>query len=165
MSERMRRVSLIHLIGIGGAGMGGIAEVLMNLGYAVQGSDLRANAVTARLAKMGIRIFIGHAAGQVALHVWFHSLVFGVVDDDEGTKEGDRVFVVDELAKPVKAILDQALDLVTLPGVVALVGRDVKSRATLTEDLPGAFGFCTEDIFEIQIVLRLKKEGCVRAAD
>ena len=46
MSDRMRRVSLIHLIGIGGAGMGGIAEVLVNLGYAVQGSDLRANAVT-----------------------------------------------------------------------------------------------------------------------
>ncbi len=66
MSDRMRRVSLIHLIGIGGAGMGGIAEVLVNLGYAVQGSDLRANAVTARLAKMGVRIFIGHAAGQIA---------------------------------------------------------------------------------------------------
>ena len=47
MSDRMRRVGLIHLIGIGGAGMGGIAEVLVNLGYAVQGSDLRANAVTA----------------------------------------------------------------------------------------------------------------------
>ncbi len=66
MSDRMRRVNLIHLIGIGGAGMGGIAEVLVNLGYAVQGSDLRANAVTARLAKMGVRIFIGHEAGQVA---------------------------------------------------------------------------------------------------
>jgi UDP-N-acetylmuramate--alanine ligase len=66
MSDRMRRVSLIHFIGIGGAGMGGIAEVLMNLGYAVQGSDLRANAVTARLAKMGVRIFVGHAADHVA---------------------------------------------------------------------------------------------------
>ena len=66
MTERMRRIGLIHLIGIGGAGMGGIAEVLVNLGYKVQGSDLRANAVTARLAKMGVRIFIGHAAGQVA---------------------------------------------------------------------------------------------------
>ena len=65
MSERMRRIGLIHLIGIGGSGMGGIAEVLVNLGYQVQGSDLRANAVTARLAKMGVRIFIGHAAGQV----------------------------------------------------------------------------------------------------
>ncbi len=62
----MRRVGLIHLIGIGGAGMGGIAEVLVNLGYAVQGSDLRANAVTERLAKMGVGIFVGHAAAQVA---------------------------------------------------------------------------------------------------
>jgi UDP-N-acetylmuramate--alanine ligase len=66
MSDRMRRVTLIHLIGIGGAGMGGIAEVLVNLGYAVQGSDLRANAVTARLANMGVRIFVGHEAEQVA---------------------------------------------------------------------------------------------------
>jgi UDP-N-acetylmuramate--alanine ligase len=65
MSDRMRRISHIHLIGIGGAGMGGIAEVLVNLGYKVQGSDLRANAVTARLQKMGVRIFIGHAAAQV----------------------------------------------------------------------------------------------------
>ena len=65
MSDRMRRVSLIHFIGLGGAGMGGIAEVLVNLGYAVQGSDLRANAVTARLARMGVRVFVGHAAGQV----------------------------------------------------------------------------------------------------
>ncbi len=65
MKTPMRRVGLIHLIGIGGAGMGGIAEVLVNLGYKVQGSDLRANAVTARLAKMGARIFIGHDAAHV----------------------------------------------------------------------------------------------------
>jgi UDP-N-acetylmuramate--alanine ligase len=65
MSDRMRRITHIHLIGIGGAGMGGIAEVLVNLGYRVQGSDLRANAVTARLQKMGVRVSIGHAAGQV----------------------------------------------------------------------------------------------------
>ena len=65
MSDRMRRISHIHLIGIGGAGMGGIAEVLVNLGYKVQGSDLRANAVTAHLQKMGVRVFIGHAAAQV----------------------------------------------------------------------------------------------------
>jgi UDP-N-acetylmuramate--alanine ligase len=65
MTERMRRISLIHLIGIGGAGMGGIAEVLVNLGYRVQGSDLRSNAVTARLEKMGVRVCLGHLAGQV----------------------------------------------------------------------------------------------------
>jgi UDP-N-acetylmuramate--alanine ligase len=65
MTERMRRIGLIHLIGIGGAGMGGIAEVLVNLGYRVQGSDLRSNAVTVRLANMGVSVFVGHAAEQV----------------------------------------------------------------------------------------------------
>jgi UDP-N-acetylmuramate--alanine ligase len=62
MNDRMRRIHLIHLVGIGGSGMGGIAEVLLNLGYEVQGSDLKANAVTQRLARLGARIFLGHAA-------------------------------------------------------------------------------------------------------
>ena len=62
MNDRMRRIHLIHLVGIGGSGMGGIAEVLLNLGYEVQGSDLKANAVTQRLARLGARIFAGHAA-------------------------------------------------------------------------------------------------------
>jgi UDP-N-acetylmuramate--alanine ligase len=62
MNDRMRRIHLIHLVGIGGSGMGGIAEVLLNLGYEVQGSDLKANAVTQRLARLGARIFVGHAA-------------------------------------------------------------------------------------------------------
>jgi UDP-N-acetylmuramate--alanine ligase len=62
MNDRMRRIHRIHLVGIGGSGMGGIAEVLLNLGYEVQGSDLKANAVTQRLARLGALIFIGHAA-------------------------------------------------------------------------------------------------------
>jgi UDP-N-acetylmuramate--alanine ligase len=62
MNDRMRAIHLIHLVGIGGSGMGGIAEVLLNLGYEVQGSDLKANAVTARLARLGAKIFVGHAA-------------------------------------------------------------------------------------------------------
>jgi UDP-N-acetylmuramate--alanine ligase len=62
MNDRMRRIHLIHLVGIGGSGMGGIAEVLLNLGYEVQGSDLKANAVTQRLERLGAHIFIGHAA-------------------------------------------------------------------------------------------------------
>jgi UDP-N-acetylmuramate--alanine ligase len=62
MNDRMRRIQLIHLVGIGGSGMGGIAEVLLNLGYEIQGSDLKPNAVTERLARLGARIFIGHAA-------------------------------------------------------------------------------------------------------
>jgi UDP-N-acetylmuramate--alanine ligase len=62
LNDRMRRISTIHLVGIGGSGMGGIAEVLVNLGYQVQGSDLKANAVTQRLKRLGAKIFIGHAA-------------------------------------------------------------------------------------------------------
>ena len=61
-NDRMRRISTIHLVGIGGSGMGGIAEVLVNLGYEVQGSDLKSNAVTERLKRLGVKIFIGHAA-------------------------------------------------------------------------------------------------------
>src|SRR5271165_3861726 len=62
MNDRMRRIRCIHFVGIGGSGMGGIAEVLLNLGYAVQGSDLKANAVTQRLARLGASVFIGHDA-------------------------------------------------------------------------------------------------------
>ncbi|QKT03046.1 UDP-N-acetylmuramate--L-alanine ligase [Ectothiorhodospiraceae bacterium 2226] len=62
----MGRVRRIHLVGIGGAGMGGIAEVLLNLGYAVSGSDLGENAVTRRLQSLGARVVRGHDAAHVA---------------------------------------------------------------------------------------------------
>ncbi|MGI9301178.1 MAG: UDP-N-acetylmuramate--L-alanine ligase [Gammaproteobacteria bacterium] len=61
----MRRIRRIHLIGVGGSGMGGIAEVLANLGYEVSGSDLSQNAVTMRLAKLGVEIKHGHEAANV----------------------------------------------------------------------------------------------------
>jgi len=66
MNDRMGRIRTIHLVGIGGAGVGGIAEVLLNLGYGVQGSDIKANAVTRRLESLGARICIGHAAEHVS---------------------------------------------------------------------------------------------------
>jgi UDP-N-acetylmuramate--alanine ligase len=65
MTDRMRRIHRIHFVGIGGAGMGGIAEVLLNLGYEVQGSDLKRNEVTQRLERLGATILIGHAAQNV----------------------------------------------------------------------------------------------------
>lgn len=58
-------VKHIHFVGIGGAGMSGIAEVLVNLGYHVSGSDLTKNAVTDRLAALGARIAIGHAEENI----------------------------------------------------------------------------------------------------
>ena len=56
----------IHFVGIGGSGMSGIAEVLHNLGYVVSGSDLTDGAMLRRLAGLGIRTFVGHAAEHVA---------------------------------------------------------------------------------------------------
>ncbi|HLT13514.1 MAG TPA: UDP-N-acetylmuramate--L-alanine ligase [Marinobacter sp.] len=58
----MRRIRRIHFVGIGGAGMSGIAEVLKNQGYDVSGSDLKDSAVTERLRAMGVEVQIGHRA-------------------------------------------------------------------------------------------------------
>jgi UDP-N-acetylmuramate--alanine ligase len=59
------RVKNIHFVGIGGSGMSGIAEVLLNLGYVVSGSDLGSNAATRRLSQLGAKVTKGHAAENV----------------------------------------------------------------------------------------------------
>jgi UDP-N-acetylmuramate--alanine ligase len=62
MRHKVRR---IHFVGIGGSGMSGIAEVLLNLGYEVSGSDVAASAVTRRLAGLGAQVYAAHAAGHI----------------------------------------------------------------------------------------------------
>ena len=63
---KMGRINRIHFVGIGGVGMCGIAEVLLNLGYQVSGSDLKASPVTERLESFGAEIFVGHRAENAA---------------------------------------------------------------------------------------------------
>src|SRR5450756_2617112 len=64
---RMRhKVKHVHFIGIGGSGMSGIAEVLLNLDYVVTGSDLSQNAAVNRLQSLGAKVMIGHNAGNIA---------------------------------------------------------------------------------------------------
>ncbi|MCG8369612.1 MAG: UDP-N-acetylmuramate--L-alanine ligase [Proteobacteria bacterium] len=65
MNKRMRRIHRVHFVGIGGSGMSGIAEVMLSLGYAVQGSDLKADKQTKRLENQGATVFVGHAAGHI----------------------------------------------------------------------------------------------------
>src|SRR5256714_4650697 len=60
------KIQRVHFVGIGGIGMSGIAEVLLNLGFKVSGSDLRRSAITDRLAKLGATIYEGHRAENVA---------------------------------------------------------------------------------------------------
>ncbi len=55
----------IHFVGVGGAGMSGIAEILLNLGYTVSGSDLNDSPTARRLASLGIRVFVGHDAAHI----------------------------------------------------------------------------------------------------
>src|SRR5512147_97305 len=60
------KIQRVHFVGIGGIGMSGIAEVLLNLGYKVSGSDLKSSPVTQRLGSLGASIFEGHRAENVA---------------------------------------------------------------------------------------------------
>ncbi|HEY6773644.1 MAG TPA: Mur ligase domain-containing protein, partial [Oxalicibacterium sp.] len=60
------KVKHIHFVGIGGSGMSGIAEVLLNLGYTISGSDLGSNAATRRLAELGAKVMQGHTADNIA---------------------------------------------------------------------------------------------------
>src|SRR5579864_8105990 len=60
------KIQRIHFVGIGGIGMSGIAEVLLNLGYKVSGSDLKSSTVTQRLASLGATVFEGHRAENIA---------------------------------------------------------------------------------------------------
>jgi UDP-N-acetylmuramate--alanine ligase len=63
--SRMRRINRVHFVGIGGSGMSGIAEVMLSLGYQVQGSDLKKNASVRRLEKLGATVFVGHDAMNI----------------------------------------------------------------------------------------------------
>jgi len=65
VKSQMRRVRAMHFIGIGGVGMGGIAEVMHHLGFRVSGSDLGSNALTKRLQGLGITVQRGHDAEHV----------------------------------------------------------------------------------------------------
>jgi UDP-N-acetylmuramate--alanine ligase len=65
MIKRMRRINRVHFVGIGGSGMSGIAEVMLSLGYEVQGSDLNRNASVRRLENQGATVFIGHDASNI----------------------------------------------------------------------------------------------------
>ncbi len=65
-TERMGRICCLHFVGIGGAGMSGIAEVMLNLGYRVSGSDIREGQVTRRLAELGAHIHLGHRRENIA---------------------------------------------------------------------------------------------------
>jgi len=119
-----RRIQHVHFVGIGGIGMSGIAEVLVNLGFRVSGSDLKASSVTERLQQMGIEIFEGHAAENVDKpHVVVRSTA--VRDDNPEIVEANRRSI------PVIPRAEMLAELMRLkPHTVAVAGSHGKTTTT-----------------------------------
>ena len=117
------KVKRIHFVGIGGAGMSGIAEVLSNLGYKVSGSDLAVSAVTRRLEEKGIKICIGHAAENVQ---GANAVVVSTA------VKGDNPEVLQARAKqiPVVPRAQMLAELMRLKQGVAIAGTHGKTTTT-----------------------------------
>jgi UDP-N-acetylmuramate--alanine ligase len=116
-------VKHIHFVGIGGAGMSGIAEILHNLGYTVSGSDQHDSATTRRLAELGIRIAIGHEAANIA--------GAGAVVTSTAVK-GDNPEVIAARAHrvPVVARAVMLAELMRLKQGIAIAGTHGKTTTT-----------------------------------
>jgi UDP-N-acetylmuramate--alanine ligase len=119
----MRKTNHIHLIGIGGAGMSGIAEVLLNLGYAVSGSDLAPSDVTQRLQRQGATVFQGHAAA--------HMQGADVVVVSSAVKaDNPEVVTARQLHIPVIPRAEMLAELMRMKYGVAVAGTHGKTTTT-----------------------------------
>ena len=117
------KIQRIHFVGIGGIGMSGIAEVLLNLGYKVSGSDLKNSAVTHRLATLGATIFEGHSAENIAgAEV--------VVTSSAIAKENPEVTDAHKLHIPVIQRAEMLAELMRLKYGIAIAGMHGKTTTT-----------------------------------
>ncbi len=117
------KIQRIHFVGIGGIGMSGIAEVLLNLGYRISGSDLKNSAVTERLAALGASIFEGHAAANiVGADVVVTSSAISV--DNPEVAEARRLHV------PVIQRAEMLAELMRLKYGIAIAGMHGKTTTT-----------------------------------
>jgi UDP-N-acetylmuramate--alanine ligase len=123
MSLFRSRPAQLHFVGIGGIGMSGIAEVLLNLGYAVSGSDLRESETTRRLASLGGRIFVGHAAENL-------TEADVVVTSTAVRKDNPEVVAARERKIPVIARAEMLAELMRLKYGVAIAGSHGKTTTT-----------------------------------
>jgi UDP-N-acetylmuramate--alanine ligase len=118
-----RKYQHVHFVGIGGSGMSGIAEVLLNLGYAVSGSDLKRSATTDRLTALGARIFEGHKAEHVAdAHV--------VVCSTAVRLDNPEVMEARKTGVPVIPRAEMLAELMRLKYGVAVAGSHGKTTTT-----------------------------------
>jgi UDP-N-acetylmuramate--alanine ligase len=117
------KIQRIYFVGIGGIGMSGIAEVLLNLGYKVAGSDLRTSGITQRLASLGATIFEGHRAESIA-----GSEV--VVTSSAIDPENPEVVEARKLHIPVIQRAEMLAELMRLKYGIAIAGMHGKTTTT-----------------------------------
>ncbi|MGA3303164.1 MAG: UDP-N-acetylmuramate--L-alanine ligase [Methylovirgula sp.] len=118
-----RELGPIHFIGIGGIGMSGIAEVLLNLGYKVQGSDLSENANVQRLRGKGAKVYIGHAANNLgAAEV--------VVVSTAIKRDNPELIAARERRLPVVRRAEMLAEMMRLKQCVAIAGTHGKTTTT-----------------------------------
>ncbi|HLQ78869.1 MAG TPA: UDP-N-acetylmuramate--L-alanine ligase [Terriglobia bacterium] len=118
-----RRIKHVHFVGIGGIGMSGIAEVLLNLGYRVSGSDLRSTSITESLAARGASIFTTHAAGNVdAAHV--------VVTSSAVHRDNPEILEAVRRKIPVIPRAEMLAELARLKYSIAVAGTHGKTTTT-----------------------------------
>ncbi|MCE1185271.1 UDP-N-acetylmuramate--L-alanine ligase [Zoogloea sp.] len=117
------KVKSIHFVGIGGAGMSGIAEVLVNLGYEVSGSDLGDNAATRRLKELGARVFQGHEAAHV-------SEADAVVTSTAVKGDNPEVIAARNRGIPVVPRAQMLAELMRLKQGIAIAGTHGKTTTT-----------------------------------
>ena len=123
MIPEMRRIKRIHFVGIGGAGMGGIAEVLVNEGYQVSGSDIANNTVTERLSRLGCKVIIGHHADSV-------EQVDVVVVSTAINVQNPEIIAAKELRIPIVRRAEMLAELMRYRHGVAIAGTHGKTTTT-----------------------------------
>ena len=123
MIKKMRRIHCVHFVGIGGSGMSGIAEVMLSLGYTVQGSDLKPNKQTRRLESQGATIFIGHAANN--LQDADAVVVSSAVDETN-----PEVAAAREKLMPVVSRAEMLAELMRFRYAIAVAGTHGKTTTT-----------------------------------
>jgi UDP-N-acetylmuramate--alanine ligase len=113
----------IHFVGIGGIGMSGIAELLLNLGYTVSGSDLQASELTARLARLGGTVFRGHARDHIAG-------ADVIVTSSAVRRDNPEVLAAREASIPVIPRAEMLAELMRLKYSIAVAGAHGKTTTT-----------------------------------
>ena len=119
----MRRIHTVHFVGIGGSGMSGIAEVMLSLGYAVQGSDLKPGKQTMRLEKQGATVFIGHAADNI-------KNADAVVVSSAVDETNPEVVAAREKVMPVVQRAEMLAELMRFRYSIAVAGTHGKTTTT-----------------------------------